>query len=326
MGLFSLIVFLIPFAIGFGVLLPGALILAKVQATLRRKKIERDLLNAQSIIVEYKAPKQFKPAELGFLYDGFVGNPEVASTLIDLTNRGYLITENKVGKPPVYKTSFKDRADLKEFEQLFMGLIEQHSSGISRKDILKGILVKLKDAQGQEFIQAGGLARALQNSMKSTLVKDGYYDTTNLIKRMLLQIFIISAGIAVLVAALEFITLSLPSSLSGITYNENGRIVENFSSSSIIGISIALGVFTFMFSFLQVAWAIGLYYKKLGYGAQATDKLKEIWPDIEGYKMYLRKVELEKINFELLETKNINQPHLPYAIALNLPLDISNIV
>jgi hypothetical protein len=50
-----------------------------------------------------------------------------------------------------------------------------------------------------------------------------------------------------------------------------------------------------------------------------TKKFKQIWPEIEGYRDYIRQVEVDELKFESEELKTSSKNKaLPYAIALEL--------
>jgi hypothetical protein len=57
--------------------------------------------------------------------------------------------------------------------------------------------------------------------------------------------------------------------------------------------------------------------KLFGLIANATSVYYQTWPQVEGYKMYLEKVELERLKYESDEQMRMDEA-LPYSVALNL--------
>jgi hypothetical protein len=82
-------------------------------------------------------------------------------------------------------------------------------------------------------------------------------------------------------------------------------------------------VFIFMISFpffLGLALVAGFIYGKLvGQPGLWTQKLRTLWPQLQGYRDFIEKVELDELQFESKDLKERSKNKaLPYAIALGL--------
>jgi hypothetical protein len=82
----------------------------------------------------------------------------------------------------------------------------------------------------------------------------------------------------------------------------------------------AVAFFTVFFSplfFLTAVFLQSAYSKIVGEPWMGTPKLKQLWPEIEGYREYIKMVEQDNLKFESENTKGIvKNKVLPYAIAL----------
>jgi hypothetical protein len=82
---------------------------------------------------------------------------------------------------------------------------------------------------------------------------------------------------------------------------------------------------------LVVLWPayIGLAYiiertleKRIGAYWIGTKKLRDLWPELEGYRLFLRQTDLGQLQ-QQMNTAQLSTTHaalLPYAIVLNLPI------
>ena len=68
-----------------------ALLIGRVVRRVLTGKVRRGYLRQiRTIVTEYEAPFDLRPAEIAYLYDTTVGKEEVLATVFDLERRGYV--------------------------------------------------------------------------------------------------------------------------------------------------------------------------------------------------------------------------------------------
>lgn len=79
-------------------------------------------------------------------------------------------------------------------------------------------------------------------------------------------------------------------------------------------------LFLILFAPVYIVITIFLYikFRKIdGADWLGTPKLKAIWPDIEGYRQFIKLVELDRLRYDTEQTEHkIKNSALPYAVAL----------
>lgn len=167
--------------------------------------------------------------------------------------------------------------DLKEFEKLILQHCTNHLGQNIDHRMLKSIRIKADLVIKKQLQVQGYLAT-----------------TTEQIKKSFLRLGLIMLGLIALTALITH-----PSTASGI--------------STLIFFTIFLLPVYFVMS-------IFLYFviqKVAGEPWLGTPKLKQVWPDIEGFRLFIQQVELDNLQFDSENTKGIiKNKTLPFAIAL----------
>jgi uncharacterized membrane protein len=118
----------------------------------------------KSIVVEYKAPDDLKPAEIGTLIDHRVDGRDITSTIIDLAVRGYLkIIQEKgflwsKGYTLVMLKTFKDDRTLKPYEKKILRSIFGSTSQL--------LEVKLSELENEFYKNLGGIEEKIKDELK----------------------------------------------------------------------------------------------------------------------------------------------------------------
>ncbi len=293
---FVFLVFFGMFGIGLGIFLPGAIIIGRLQASLRTRLIQRKLKSQNLVKAEYQAPVDLSAAELGLMHDGKFEQREFMACLLELNNIGVLEARlDKSGVLSLRKTN--KQAELAPYQKLLFDLLPD--SGDSMFDVM------------------GWNQRSIAGVVKAGLVEKGYYQPNRIAGKVIRRGLLFSVILGVLYAPLIAYAVYLPTSQTGVTSTINGEVVDHFPLPIAIVFGLAFGVWVFAFSLPQFLFAIYKYYKALGFGPDATDKLKSAWTDIEGYKYYLMMVEKDNLEFEL-SNGGIDSLHLPFAVALGV--------
>lgn len=93
------------------------------------------------------------------------------------------------------------------------------------------------------------------------------------------------------------------------------------ATSGMNGVIAFIGLSIFLFPvFLGIALVVAYIYDKIvGQQGQWTNKLKKVWSSIEGYRIFVQKVELDRIHFESDKMRILTKNKaLPYAVALGM--------
>lgn len=125
----------------------------------------KDPETAKSIMVEYKAPDDLKPAEMGTLIDGKVDQRDITSTIIDLAIRGYIkiVQQKRLLWEKDYSLvklkSFEDDRTLKLFELVILRSLFGGGNGVSE--------VKMSELQYHFYQKVYAIEDALKDELKS---------------------------------------------------------------------------------------------------------------------------------------------------------------
>jgi uncharacterized membrane protein len=243
----------------------------------------KSMLAASTVIAQYDPPGNLGPAEMGYLFDSRIGKKELVATLIDLEQRGLVkIDDDSTEGIHISKLAVESNRPLKEHELSLLNSLT-NDSNLS--------IFTLVNTEG------------FKASVKRSLTEQGYLKTSFEV----VGYYALRLGIAYLVVTSPLILL--------LTH------AENFVTFIILCIFIFILVFIIGFPlFLTLALlATFLYNKMVGQPGLFSSKLKQIWPAIEGYREFVRQVELGELQFESSELKIASQDKtMPYAIALGL--------
>jgi hypothetical protein len=231
------------------------------------------------IVTEYDPPAGLSPAEVGYLFDSNFGKRELIATLVSLEQRG--LTEISNSKITGLRTSTGQNPDtsLKKHEAYVLNNLPD-STNITAYYLQHGL--------------------GFKQSVKESLLKQGYVDNFNATINYPVRRTLIAYLMIVLLTAVFFLW--------------GGDDVGAW----IVGLFV-LNIVLFPV-FLALGFVAGaIYGKTVGTPNLWTKKLKEIWPEIEGYREFVRQVELDNLQFESEKLKERSKNKaLPYAIALNL--------
>jgi hypothetical protein len=246
-------------------------------AAKRRYRNKRLAIN--SVITEFKPPKNISPAELGYLFDSHLKHPEIIATILDLKQRG-LLTKGINKKLVRTESGTKAQESLKPHEVVVLNAIDGKKS-----------IKKVAKKSFKKFTPA----------LKSSLVDAGLIEprkaTANYKARRTIKVYFVLSAL-VFLWLIKFGTMSFTQTVLFFI------IISTFLFPALIGLAILIG---------------RTYDNIVGQPSIWTDNLKNIWPKVEGFKNYVEKVELERIKYEseTNETLSTNKT-MPYAVALGM--------
>lgn len=252
-------------------------VIAYIFSKLHARKIRSKYLNSSVIKSEYKPPANLSPAEIGYLFDSKAGGKESIATLLDLEQRK-IIKINKTDQG-TYNIHLDNPTSekLKPHEELIVNSIS------SMKNISVG---------------TGSIFFGFNSAVRQSLKKEGLISpTSHILKQFFAKVFLSYIVICFLI----FI---------GIIFLFKGNILF----ITIFSIMIFI---IFIPVFLALA-VIAAYINNIiaGHSGIWNKKAKQLWPEIEGYREYIRQVEIDEIQFESeqLKIKSKNRA-MPYAVA-----------
>ncbi len=297
------------------VLLPAFLGTAWIIGITRRwiaiQRTRRQLIGEKTIYAHYEPPEGLRPADIAYLYDQKINSNEILATLFDLEQR-HILKLGKSLKTSGQKLDFsitllsspQDKS-LNEFEQELV--IAIHNLGHkSNWSALSGIETALWES-------------TFEASMDRRLHGLGYFSERNwLVSNTALRVFC-----ALLLAGLVSL---MPVFTSQLVISGEPQGIED-PGFALLGRDIALFLLLVMWvlgSFVTYFFMVPIFgaYSRGSKLQRASQKLRDIWPAIEGFRQFVRTVELDRISFENTKQKELaRHAVLPYAVALNLKTD-----
>lgn len=247
--------------------------------------------HTQTILALYEAPAKLTPAEIGYIYDTKLNGRELIATIFDLEYRN-IIQIDETGRLTLGNTSSQP---LKPHETYAISLIQNNTLASVTQPIDHAILRPFEKAVRQTLI----MQQYMNKSYLSSLIIQSF--------KICGYVFLVSTAIFVLYASL--IQYPPTTSLGAILF---------------MSIMILI-VFTILFFPLYIGLSVLLiimYVKLDGVHWIGTKPLRKIWPEIEGYRMYIKQAQLNRLNFasEELRSKAIERD-FAYAVALGMKLD-----
>lgn len=262
-----------------------ALLIGRVVRRVLTGKVRRGYLRQiRTIVTEYEAPFDLRPAEIAYLYDTTVGKEEVLATVFDLERRGY-VTVTALDTNDDFFIHHTDNHDYTKLHEVDSHVLAM----IGSKGCRWGALQK----EATKLFAEGSFGRVIERS----LIELGFLrsHTTKRQHSHILARTVISVAVAIGACMLVY-----------------------------KGAPMVVGALV-----MQLAWVPFLYQDLVGYmhksarvSREATPLLAKVWPQIEGFCEFVKVVELDRIAHA---NRNKQQEYrhavLPYAIALNLPVN-----
>lgn len=277
--------------LGAPVIFVGTYILLQVTAIafahagrLSRAIQVRQVFLRQTIIAYYEPPLGVHPAEMAFLYDQTFGKEEYLATLFDLERRGYIAIIPTTDTDD-FVVSLKPT-----FYKERLGNIDLHvlaTLAITKR----GQHIYWRDASRRIALHD----RSLQHVVETELVRRGWITERYRDKEYgIMTLFFIIAIFGVSAACL------IPL----------GYIDWVYASAAIV---------SFIFWWPTTR---STYFRALRMAPRFNRHFTRVWGQLEGYRLFVEKVELDRIRFaNHVAHEKYRHDTLPYAVALNLATD-----
>lgn len=249
-----------------------------ISAHINIRRLTHQRLQQNTIIAEYTPPGNLSPAELGYIFDNKLTDAEVFGTIVYLQNLDFItIGESKNGK-------------------LYIDRVNPGSEGLNK---FEAAILELIPPDERKWITKKYIAMAVSETgpvLEKQLTQKGYIISSN---RRFDQAFIRHALIVIglwIIFPLGFF--------------------QFVTTETIKAMLLLSPVITYIYvKFAKILYKS--YFKIAGEPWYATDKLKKVWPDVEGYRTFIQVVEADRFTYKSDELKGvIKHEALPYAIAL----------
>lgn len=285
-GLPAVIFIILLLCIFLCILATPVFITINVLSRFKRKATEELTRSANTIIAHYDPPQNLSPAEVGYLYDQTLDDREIWATLYDLQNRSVI----SISGTTITKLATKQEiALLKDYEQTAIK-IRINKRGKFRQDDRTRFLAQVHD----------------------TLEKQGYFKAGYMVS----VAYILGPTILIL-WSWPLLLASMPGTYNGVPYQPWS--LDAFTSS--FWFAFIFGFVLWPLYFFGALYIVSLIIKHAGIFWLGTKKLRMLWPQLDGYREYLRQTDLDNVQFELQQDGKSTNKNLPYILALNLPIN-----
>jgi hypothetical protein len=287
----------------FPVILLGGVGVAWVLARLNSLDISHTRAKQKTVIAEYTVPDKLTPGELGYIIDGVFGANELLATLSVLYAHG-LIDLRPVRTDDFWVIAQPEQSSapaLDDGESAVLGYLRSIPQGRALWSQLRSALSDVAGARSD-------FDEAIMGSLvgKELLSRAGL--TAQLFRIRFASVVIAAIGFtAVAFRAYLWLHMALGSDARS----------DGFAS---LDRQIAIGVVAIA---ALVLWGCCLSYANLlvyiytrrdGVPDGATPALRELWPEVAGFQLFLRETEYVRLQHD----RNPKDPSLPYCLALGL--------
>ena len=274
-----------------------------IVTAIMRRKVDTIARNRNgTVIAQYDPPMNLSPAEIGYLYDLEIGEKEIRATLFSLEQRN-IIRFDSEKSVTVINQELLDAA--LPHEKLAVTIFGPHAPVFRTVPVIKNgvetYVINVKSLEIYDFKQA----------VKSTLATKGFPTLGFLFKRILITLFL-----SALIGSWPFFYFASKGSIINETYH------DAWSAGTIsFGLDFTLfnEIIFFQIHLTAALIMVHIWLKVAERHWLASKKIRKFWYEIEGYREFIKQVDLDNIQFNAQQNiKDSASATLPYAIALNL--------
>ena len=283
----------------------GALAAPLAGLFVRYYTLER--LRRGTVIAEYEAPHQLKPAELGYLFDRKFGSNELLATIISLMQKSFIKLSKHHKDNPKFVVTHVHDGELKHLSDAEIAVLSW----------LKSLPKAETDWQSVngKFSENFGLRSSFQHEVRAQLVQKDY-----LYRETLLSFH--GRGGEKLLASILTILIIVPQYYYSLLFMRafwgDSQFAE-VEKINVILILLMLVPLTWFAVFYLIKFIRYGYFLGSGRPGATTPKLREDWRDIAGYQLFVSTVEFSRLKAD----SNPNDPVMPYAVALGFKPDLA---
>ncbi len=287
--------------VGVGLACLGVL-LARLLAWLTASSQRQLLVQRHTVIAEYDAPKLLSPAELGYIIDASFGTDELLATLASLYAKG-AVTLQATARDDFTITVINDdtKRDVDDGEAMLLGYLRT----MLRSQTTWGKLSSLvSDAAGPK---ADFQAAILQSLVTKRFLLENALTGVLLRKRL----------VAMIIATLGSLAVLMPVYHWGHVGIDSTNLAPGFAGIDrgvAVLVLIPLAVIVWLGWFMYANLLAYVYSQRDGVPTGATKDLRDLWPDVAGFQLFLEETEYVRLQHD----PNPTDLAMPYCLALGL--------
>lgn len=284
-----------------------------IPLTLFRKwYFNRRRLKATVISVEFEPPAKLTPAEVQYLFGGVEQERIIGATIIHLVQRSILHVRKVDGVKTVFAGP-KESSDLKAFEKMLV-VQAQKEGGIKATKLLQSPIAFV-DGELDSQKTASTISEYVHDSLRERSLVDGKNVNRFFIDSMKISLWLIFSLIWWPILLFGFLSLLLASSSDVSSVNDFVHLAGITTAVLFMPITIA--------SLFVVKWRARL----IGRRWMSTTRLTKLWPQLMGYRHFVKLTEKNRLQFESKKLKDVSSKGvLPYAVALGFVKNWRDIV
>lgn len=271
---------------------------------LRKRYFISRRLKKNPITAEYLPPLDLNPAEIGYLFDGKLKELEVGATIIHLIQSGILHVKKVEEKKKIFAGPRIDD-NLKSYEKKLVEATD-NPDGVTADVLVRRFTTHKNDSFSFQVMARETVFTQLVHSdlSRRQFVRDRY------MFRFLFSSFKIFLIVTLFLIYIPFVGAWAFGAL------KSGTAYTNTLEDLLVG-----GFFISIYFFIPLyAFSMVLnHYRARVIGREwlITEKLKRHWPQIVGYRQYIKMLENDKLKFSSRSIKEQSKTSsLPYAVAL----------
>lgn len=275
-------------------------IMAKSSSIMTLYGVQKRWRGKQTIIAVYEPPHALSAVELGFIFDRNFSDNELAAVVISLAQKNVISIDMSSdgdwtlidSKPHGDKKILLDRAEQPIADYILTNTPVSWASISSERSERAGIQGKCEDEITQSLIT------------KDLISLDGYFDGL-ILKRS--ASIILSGLLALATIWLPLFAVRHATHTTGL---EPGfQAIDEFAVDLLLLPLFAASVWLM---YIYGNFLVYIYFRSSGLPLGATAKLRTTWPEVIGFREYLKTVEFNRLSTSV----SLNDPVLPYCVAL----------
>jgi hypothetical protein len=305
----------LPFIVIITIIFTVALLLpilpGRIVAAIVRRRTEMVLKkNTGIIITQYDPPHDLSPAEIGLLYDSVCGDKEIRATLFDLQQRGIISFTSESSIVVTDRTAYDH---LPEYAKIAVRMFDKQMAQLDPHAKEFTYIVYAED--GPQTMHSSihipqnkwVFTRAVQQSLRNK----GYN-----VRDYHLQFWCrVGIGVIILWILPWLLFTAMGAGLNEV--DEGPWSLTSFTSGFLL--SFIVGFFLFPAYLIASFIAVKVFVAIAGRYWVNTKQVRKLWPELEGYRIFLQQVDLDEIQFESANSEfSPVVKTLPYAMIFNL--------
>lgn len=279
-------------------------------AVIRRQAVRLMEERTNTVVAQYDPPYGFSAAEVGLLYDMKCDMKEIYATLLSLQYRN-VVTIDQVGSVTLNDSTVYEK--LLPYEQIAIRMYDNQAQNLGGGPTMQ-TLAPVADGTWQPAtlqLPPPKSRAEFTLAVRQSLDAKGY-STRSYWKAYFVRMFVIA-----------FIVSFWPIAIIAMSGTTNNHSYSAWSSEA-FGTAFAVSALFDLFlwpSYLIVGFiAMQLWVHIAGRSWLNTKQIRQLWPELEGYRLFLKTADLDVIQTEAeapIQNKVITAS-LPYAVVFDL--------